>query len=112
MKKHSITKEILFLTLLIFGGLLAYQSVSGQSDDPFATTDSGEEVVIGRDTFVLFDKLKSYDFDGSVFQSATFQSLVDFSRSLPAESVGRSNPFAPIDSRPTSATKKPSTTAR
>ncbi len=41
--------------------------------------------------------LKSIKIDTSFFKSKSFQGLIDFSVQLEPEEVGRSNPFAPIE---------------
>lgn len=57
-----------------------------------------EGEVVGQDILDLVDNLNKIIIDRTVFSSALFFNLIDFSATLYPESLGRTNPFAPIGS--------------
>ena len=48
---------------------------------------------IGNDVVALYQSLQSATLDQSLFSSASYRSLVDFSVTIPSQPVGRTNPF-------------------
>lgn len=50
----------------------------------------------GNDLLMIFAKLSALNLDPTVLQNPVFISLKNFSREIPSEPSGRSNPFAPI----------------
>jgi hypothetical protein len=52
--------------------------------------------VIGSQVLNLLNQISSLKIDSTVFQSAVYKSLQDYSVAIPTENVGRPNPFAPI----------------
>jgi len=45
---------------------------------------------------VLLSEIDSLRITNSLFESAVYRSLVDYTITVPEESVGRTNPFAPV----------------
>lgn len=52
--------------------------------------------VIGSQVMSLLTQIRSLKIDATVFQSAVYRSLQDYSVAIPTENVGRDNPFAPF----------------
>jgi hypothetical protein len=59
-------------------------------------TNSSPSEVVGEEVFALLEDLENVSLDGAIMSDPVVRSLVDFSREIPQEQVGRSNPFAPI----------------
>lgn len=51
---------------------------------------------VGADVLNLLSQIKGLNIDTSFFQSSTYESLNDFSVTIPAEPVGKADPFIPI----------------
>ncbi len=51
---------------------------------------------IEREIIQELRKLQSITFDDSLYEDPSFQQLVDFSRPIESQPVGRDNPFAPL----------------
>ncbi len=52
--------------------------------------------MIGSQVLNLLGQIQSLRIDPTIFDSAVYKSLQDFSVNIPPEGVGRDNPFAPI----------------
>ena len=48
---------------------------------------------IGADIIELNSRIERVNLDPSLFSSATYRSLTDFSATIPSQPVGRTNPF-------------------
>lgn len=66
--------------------------ISGQA--LLESSQSGE--LVGAQVLSLLQQIQSLNIDTTFLNSGVFQSLVDYSVAIPADNVGRSNPFAPI----------------
>jgi hypothetical protein len=51
---------------------------------------------VGNEVLSLYNKLNSVTLDQSIFSYSLYKRLIDFSRPIPQQVPGRSNPFAPI----------------
>jgi hypothetical protein len=60
------------------------------------TTTSGGGGSVGSDVLSLLSEIKSLNIDTSFFQTPVYESLTDFSVTIPSEPVGKSNPFLPL----------------
>jgi len=45
---------------------------------------------------VLLNEIDNLEIDTSLFESSVYKSLTDYTITIPEESVGRTNPFAPV----------------
>ncbi|MEK9177793.1 MAG: hypothetical protein AAB777_01580 [Patescibacteria group bacterium] len=72
-----------------------FSAPSPSSDSALLETGRGEEM-IGSQVLSLLNQIQSLRIDPTLFQSAVYKSLQDFSVNIPPEGVGRDNPFAPI----------------
>jgi len=89
------------LAALIYFYYLGKKPVNNQLlvSDINAGLLSGEELNIsesGKDLLKSLKILKSVKLDTSFFDQDAFKGLIDFSKDLPFEESGRSNPFSPI----------------
>ena len=94
---NSPTTQKLIVILITLGliGFLVY-SVFISPAAPNGNTEQGASGVVGEDILSLVAKLNTLSFDPSLFKSALFTGLLDFSIPLVPEQQGRDNPFAPV----------------
>jgi hypothetical protein len=71
-------------------------SVSTSSLIPSSSPGNPEAGAVGSQVLTVLNSVSSISIDASFFTSAAYQSLVDYSVSVPPQPVGRSNPFAPV----------------
>lgn len=85
--------------LLIIGGLGYYLFVMQKDDTVSLNSDSTvEEARLASARFIReLNAIKSLEISDNLFNDPRFRSFVDFSRPVPPQSVGRSNPFAPTE---------------
>lgn len=95
MKKNLFTKALLPLaTVLIIVGVLYLSSAYADST---TTPDDGlSSDAISAQIVSKISILNSVSLKDTMFKNAMFTSLVDYSRPLPDQDIGRNNPFAPI----------------
>lgn len=92
-------KTITFLIIIIFFGYFGYRVFlknNSSVDNFLPQSQSGQDIVN------LTQKLQNSSIDQSIFTSALFMSMKDFTVSILPEEKGRPNPFAPIGSDSTS----------
>lgn len=97
MPKAFKISFIVFIVLLLIFGYWQYSSRDKESEKEAITTKqvesfSGEQKIL--ETLTL---LRSININTDFFDNKVFQNLVDFSRELVSEPVGRPNPFLPSD---------------
>ncbi len=83
------------------GGLLQEQKVALSTQ---ANADSAR-------ILSLLKQIEKIEIDTTIFESAAYKSLWDFTVEIPERAVGRANPFAPLPgSAPVSTTSRPRST--
>ncbi|MBL1434258.1 hypothetical protein COB87_001650 [Candidatus Wolfebacteria bacterium] len=85
---------------IIIAGFLVYTFFfqNGGQEGALSTSRSDPRVVAANQEFItLFSELRRIDLDTSIFDDSYYNSLVDFSRPISVESVGRDNPFASVE---------------
>jgi len=96
-QKSSMMPYVI-IAIIVAIGLAAYFYWNGNStpvnNNLQDTADSTE--VVGSQVFQLLGKINAIKIDSAFFKGQTFSTLVDYSVSIPALPIGRSNPFAPI----------------
>lgn len=97
----SKTTIIIIVAIVIaLGG--AYFYLSGDSKQPAASnsllqsTPTQSSGLIGAQVLTLLNQIRTLNIDSTVFKDKAYQSLVDYSVTIPPQNVGRTNPFAPI----------------
>ena len=100
MQKQSSSKGT-FITLAIIGlvalGLFFYFA-GDPSNDPMSaleTTEVADAQIVGSRVLGLLNRINSLQIDKTIFESAAYMSLVDYTITIPEQPVGRENPFAP-----------------
>lgn len=96
--KNTFLKTLLSLgAVALFAGSL-YASLSAHAQSDLIVEGNGVGATIGAERFIgEISLLDTVTLDPAVFNDLAFKSLVDFSRPLPEEVKGRTNPFAPIN---------------
>jgi hypothetical protein len=84
--------------------------VSSDSSLTLTTVGASSGGSVGSNVLSLLSEIKGLNIDTSFFQTPVYESLTDFSVTIPSEPVGKSNPFTPLyGSAPSASTT--STTA-
>ncbi len=101
-KKTKILVGVLIVAVLIF--VYTLYSPNKKTQGNLAVSSEGvigdlarEQSSLSEESLQVLVNLKSIEIDTSFFKSKTFRDLIDFSVQLEPEEVGRSNPFAPIE---------------
>ncbi len=95
MKKNTIL--IIVIVAALAGGVyFYYQGSATPGSDTLQTEISPEVQASATRVLNLLNQIKSLKIDGSLFKSAEFQTLQDYSVPIPPVDVGRVNPFAPL----------------
>ena len=89
--------------VIIILALGAYFYFKGEPDDSSTSSleaeDSPENVeaqAVGTRVLSLLNQINSLKIDASIFESAVYNTIVDYTITIPEQDVGRINPFAPI----------------
>jgi len=93
------TNKILLIGLVLVAGVGAYLFMN-KSGEPAAltTTENGVSPgAIGQELVVELNRLRGLqNIRGEIFKDPAFLSLQDYTQTVVAQPLGRSNPFAPI----------------
>lgn len=95
-KKNQTTVIAIGIIVL---GVLAYLFFfqNGNDGGALITSQNDPRVTAANQEFItLFSELRRIDLDTSIFDDEYYNSLVDFSRPISVEPVGRDNPFASV----------------
>ncbi len=91
--KKNILIAIVLLAIGIAGFM--YFGKSG-TETSILISQNSKANSIGADILSALNQLDSLKLDESVFEDASFKTLVNFSRPIQSQPVGRNNPFAPV----------------
>jgi len=93
MKKNLFTKALLPLStvLIIIGVLYLSSAYADTTPDDSLSSDTISAQIVSKISI-----LNSVSLKDAMFKNPMFTSLVDYSRPLPDQEIGRNNPFAPI----------------
>lgn len=92
-------KTILIIVAIVIVGALAlfyFMGGSTPDDGSLLSSDSTGNKQVGSKVLSLLNQIESLKIDTSIFTSAAYQTLVDYSVTIPPQNVGRPNPFAPL----------------
>ncbi|MEK7464069.1 MAG: hypothetical protein AAB610_03050 [Patescibacteria group bacterium] len=102
-KQQSSKKTFFIVAIIIILALGAYFYFKGTPDSSSTSSleaqDSPTSIdaqAVGTRVLSLLNQINSLKIDASIFDSAVYNSLVDYTITIPEQNVGRSNPFAPI----------------
>ncbi len=59
-------------------------------------TANAADSEVGNDVLILLGQIKLLNIDKAFFETEAYKSLVDYTVPIPAQNVGRPNPFAPF----------------
>lgn len=108
MKNQSSKNSWLIITVIIVLSITVYYlffaGSAPASNSLLQAQPEGE--LVGAQVLSLLNQIQSLRIDSTFFQSPAYQSLVDYTVPIPAENVGRANPFAPIPGFVVPAAKK------
>lgn len=96
MNRQKIITAIFLIALALTG--VYYYRLYGSKIIPVANLviENNNSAPVGDDILQLVQKLDYINIDNSIFASALFTSLKDFSVQIVPEDKSRPNPFAPI----------------
>ena len=80
-----ITVAVFIVVMLLYNFFFKSETVS--------LPNESSTVVIGEDLIKIFKQLQGVTLDQSLFSSAGYLLLQDFSNSIPQQAIGRPNPF-------------------
>ena len=86
--------EIVAILLVVVA--IGYYFYSGSGSNSSTSTSfvvSNATSSVGEDVLNLLNQIHSLKIDPSLFQSPVYQSLTDFTVTVPPEPIGKSNPF-------------------
>jgi len=99
MKDKSSMKSWIMIAGIILVALVAYYfffaNAPLSTDAGTLQAQSGGNVV-GAQVLTLLNQIQSLRINTTLFKSAAFQSLQDYSVQVPPQNIGRPNPFAPL----------------
>jgi hypothetical protein len=93
-------KKIIIIIAIAIVGFFIYSFFFGTPKDDsllssVSNTPSGADV-IGSEIIQALNQIETLELDRAIFEDPVYRSLVDRSQPIPAEPLGRENPFAPI----------------
>lgn len=96
--KSKKSKTLILATAIIITAFIGYSLFfTGETDDlALVLPQDANQNQTGRDLLALFAELSALSLNPAVLSNPVFVSLEDFSREIPSEPSGRTNPFAPI----------------
>lgn len=98
-KPNSELKKI-FFAVFIFTFLISSFAMNkfAVAQDTLLVEENSPENIIAQRLLLELQRVESLEkrISSSLFNSAIFKSLEDFSKPLPEEQRGRQNPFAPL----------------
>jgi hypothetical protein len=98
----SSNKKTLWIGIIIVvvlaGGWYFFSkgSSSPSTSQLVSSTPSDVTGVVGANVLNILNNVSSIKIDASFFATPAYQSLVDYSITVPPQAVGRPNPFAPV----------------
>lgn len=96
-------KQIIIAIVVIIVIFIGYRMLfpgEGSSETTLVTDQPASvQIADSQVILALLDKLDKIKLDDSVFSNKVFVGLVDFSRPIAPQAIGRQNPFLPIGGR-------------
>ncbi|MDE2188767.1 MAG: hypothetical protein KGJ35_03520 [Patescibacteria group bacterium] len=102
--KTTVIIAIVLLVVLVGGWYFYKSGSSSQGSSALVSSSAGSygtnqsNGAIGADVLSILQSVSSIRIDSNFFNDPSYQSLVDYSITVPPQSVGRVNPFAPVGS--------------
>ncbi len=102
IKKYKGIATGVVVLMVAVGGYLLLSGGEGSTEfiDPTLTYDEfglpSQTSAVGQEILSVLNDLRSLQIDESVFESAVFRSLVDYTVATTTEPLGRPDPFSPL----------------
>ncbi len=92
---------ILIVIVVVSIGLFFYFRGKPNNDslsslEESGTSESNEAVEASNRVVKLLNQISSLEINDSIFKTAAYKSLIDYTVAIPEQNIGRVNPFAPI----------------
>jgi hypothetical protein len=95
--KKTLWIGIIIVVVLVGGWYFYSKGRSGSSTSQLIpSTPNDANATVGANVLNVLNSVSSIKIDASFFQTTAYQSLVDYSITVPPQAVGRPNPFAPV----------------
>jgi len=91
-------KSWIIIAIVLIVAVAAYFIYSGSSSTGSGTIQANTDATgqLGQQVLSLLNQVSSLQMNTALFTSQAYTSLKDFSVTIPPQTVGRANPFAPI----------------
>lgn len=102
MNNDSSSKKtiIIFVIILVISALWYFYSIGSPKDSESSLEiNTGEPLVsnaIGSKAVVLLREISSLKIEPEFFSTPLYKSLIDYTVEVPAQNIGRANPFVPF----------------
>lgn len=91
---------IILIVIIVVAALIYFYTLGNSAADSASTLQqdsvSSETQAVGSRVLSLLNQISSLKIDASIFNNPSYQSLVDYTVSIPEQNIGRPNPFAPL----------------
>ena len=96
--QSSVKSYLVIGAIVIVGFIFIFWYMGGDKTDTGSLLESqtAETDAVGSRVLALLNQIQSLKIDNTLFTGAAYQTLVDFSVTIPEQNVGRPNPFAPL----------------
>ncbi len=91
-------KSLLIIIVVVVVGILGYSLLGKPDQTDGLVSNKTSSIKVGADLLAALATLDSLKIDTEFFKDPTFKRLVNFSKDIPVQPKGRSNPFAPLGS--------------
>jgi len=106
IRSNKLLLAGLAVAIAVVYGIYMYAGSGGTGSQ--LTTTPTSSATAGADLLVALANLQAVKLDSSIFSDPLFESLSDFGVTIPAQPIGRPNPFLPL---PGSSASSVSTTS-
>lgn len=108
--KNTIIVIIVILVLGFFG--YNFLVKSPKQEDGLVSSANNNSINVGAGLLAALGTIDTLKIDTEFFKDPTFRRLVNFSKEIPTQPKGRSNPFAPIGASDAGAVSTSTTNSR
>lgn len=102
-QQNSSKKTLLIVIVIVIISLSVFFYYKGSPTDSNISSvqssgspESVDAQIVGTRVLSLLNQISELKIDSSIFSSAVYKTLIDYTVEIPTQDVGRLNPFAPI----------------